>query len=197
MFAPRSYTSLLALDIISFGSPYRDEGIQRGLRHVMYEAVQEAFSMTRLSWPAVHHEDRGDGILIVLPPAVPAFLLMDPLAHHLKAVLRRRNMMLSEAARLRLRVAGHAGFVFVDEYGVGGRAVTHLFRMLEAADFKEAIDLAGTDLGLIVSDEMYREVTGNGAYIDPERYRALRVKCKETVADAWLWLPPRVRCECG
>ncbi|MFG2006081.1 hypothetical protein ACGFNU_43715 [Spirillospora sp. NPDC048911] len=163
----------------------------------MYEAIQEAFSITRLSWSAAHHEDRGDGILIVLPPVVPTFLLLDPLAHHLNAVLRRHNLMLSEMARLRLRLAGHAGFVYVDEYGVGGRAVNHLFRMLEASDFKEAIELAGTDLGLIVSDEMYRDVAGNGAYINPERYRSLRVKCKETVADAWLWLPSPARCGCG
>ncbi|MEU5883341.1 hypothetical protein [Spirillospora sp. NPDC047279] len=188
---------MLGVDIVSFGAPQRDEGIQRRLRQVMYTAMQDTFAITCLPWAEAHKEDRGDGIMIVLPPDVHSFLLLDPLAHHLNAVLRRHNMILSEAARLRLRVAVHAGYIFVDEFGVGGHALNHLFRLLESRDFKEAIALEGADLGLIVSDSMYGDVLGGGVYIDPTGYRSLRVKCKETVADAWLWLPGQGRCECG
>lgn len=123
-----------------------------------------------------------------MPPDVPAHLLLDPLAHHLGATLRRGNRLLSAAAQLRLRLAVNAGFVHPDPYGVSGHAVNHLFRLLEAPALKEAIDLCGADLGMIVSDRLFRDVTGNDGYVDHDRYRRVRATCKETDASAWLWL---------
>ncbi|MBO2460701.1 hypothetical protein [Actinomadura violacea] len=184
---PRHYTCLLAVDVVGFSAPHRDEAIQEELRGATYELVRRAFEMTWLPWEACHVEDRGDGMLVVLPPGMPGHLLLDPLAHHLGAMLRHSNRCRSEASRLRLRVAVSAGFVRRDAYGVAGHAVIHLFRLLDAPAFKEAIELSGSDVGLLVGDRMFEDVTGSGAYVERERYRPVHVVCKETKATAWLW----------
>lgn len=77
---------------------------------------------------------------------------LDPLGHHLAAVLRRYNRTAGDATRLRLRMAVHHGDVRHDAHGVIGYASLHLFRMLEATAFKKALQTAETDLGVIVSD---------------------------------------------
>ncbi|MFI0355890.1 hypothetical protein [Actinomadura sp. 9N407] len=187
---PWSHTSLLGLDIVSFNAPYRDEDIQRRLRQALYEYLQEVFAITWLPWAACHTEDRGDGALIVLPPGVPPYLLLDPLAHHLDAALRRGNRLFSAAAQMRLRMAVHQGYVQFDAYGVVGHAVNHMFRLLDSAVLKEAIETAGADLGVIVSDRMFGDVAGHGGIIDPARYRPVQVSCKETQAKAWIWMAP-------
>jgi hypothetical protein len=71
---------------------------------------------------------------------------------------------------------------------VSGRVVLDLFRLLEAPSFKEAIDLSGSDLGLIVGERMFEDVTCSGACVEQEHYRAVQVACKETKAVGWLWL---------
>ncbi|MFB4296774.1 hypothetical protein [Actinomadura sp. NTSP31] len=158
------------------------------LRHAMYATVQRALAMTCIPWQACHAEDRGDGILVVLPPEIPGYLLLDPLAHHLGALLRTWNLYRSELARLRMRVAVTAGPVRWDEYGVSGRVVIELFRLLEAPSFKEAIDLSGADLGLLAGERLFEDVVCSGPYVERERYRAVKVACKETKAVGWLWL---------
>lgn len=188
--APAMHTTLAAIDISAFGDRCRDDDIQLRLRHQMYTLLAEASAMGSLPWWDCHREDRGDGALIVAPTQVSPELFLDPLAHHLTAVLRRYNRLTSDTLRLRLRLAVHTGLVHRDDHGVAGHAVVHLFRLLEASAFKRALSNAGTDLGLIVSDRLYGDLTGKGgSLIDADAYRELRVTCKETRARAWAWFP--------
>ena len=181
-------TTLAAVDICSFGG--RDDHVQLHQRREMYARLVEACEITQIPWWECYREDRGDCALIIAPPEVPAEHLLDPFAHHLTAVLRRYNRLASTAARLRLRLAVHVGQVHRDAHGVAGRAVVHLFRLLEAGEFKQALAFSGADLGLIVSDRLYADVTGCGGLIDPDAYQRLSVSCKETQAQAWAWFPP-------
>lgn len=176
------------MDVVAFSALDRDEIVQLELRHAMYATVQRALAMTCIPWQACHAEDRGDGILVVLPPEIPGHLLLDPLANHLSAMLRQWNLYRSDVARLRMRVAVTAGPVRWDEYGVSGRVVIELFRLLEAPSFKEAIDLSGSDLGLLAGERLFEDVVCSGPYVEQERYRAVQVACKETKAVGWLWL---------
>ncbi|MFI0451800.1 hypothetical protein [Actinomadura sp. 6N118] len=84
----------------------------------------------------------------------PAHVSVEPLLghwiHQLRAALRQYNRISAATAQLRLRAAIHAGFVKADPYGVGGRAVLHLFRLLDAPTFKTALENNNhADLGLI------------------------------------------------
>jgi hypothetical protein len=186
---PSMHTTLVAFDINHFGDQRRGTDIQLYLRHVMYELVDEAFSAISPSWRNWHHEDRGDGIFIVAPPCVPAEAFMDPLAHHLLAGIRRRNRLANSVARLQLRMAVHTGQVHHDPHGIAGHAALHLFRLLQAAAFKKAVNDASADLALIVSDHLYADAERSGL-IDPDAYQPIRAYSKETRARAWIWLPP-------
>ncbi|MFC9975165.1 hypothetical protein ACFVH6_30135 [Spirillospora sp. NPDC127200] len=188
--AVRTHTSMMAVDIASFGSRQRDERVQCELRHRMYGLLQSAFAMTCLPWDAAYREDRGDGALVILPRQVPTYLLLDPLAHHLNALLRRGNLWYAEPLRMRLRLAVHAGYVHRDAYGVVGRSVNHLFRLLDSAALRAMLDGSGGDLGMIVSDELFGDVADYSGLTDTGRYRAVDVVCKETRARGWVWLTP-------
>lgn len=114
--------------------------------------------MTRCP-PAVHHtiavtdnenfsdpaEDRGDGVFILIPSAVPK-------------------------VRIRLRIALHAGEVHYDSHGVAGMAITHAFRLVDQPMFKAALaDSAGL-LGVIVSEWFYDEVVRHYPAAEPDSY---------------------------
>src|SRR5260370_1405902 len=135
--------------------------------------------------------DRGDGILVVAPPATPAIALFDPLVDRLRAGLRLHNKICSDLAKIRLRMSVHAGQVHFDENGICGFAVNHLFRMLDAAAFKRTFAASGADFGLVTSDVLYEDVISQGpGLVDPGMYAPINIRCKETRGRAWLYLPP-------
>lgn len=185
------YCPMLAVDIKAFNDPKRGEDVQRFLRAAMYELLAGAFGESGVQWSACHHEDRGDGVLVIAPPGAPATALIDPLVDHLRAGIRRHNKLSSELARIRLRTSVHAGQVHFDENGVSGHAVTLLFRMLEAVAFKRAFDSSGTDFALVASAALYEDVISQGpGLIDPGMYAPINIRCKETRVRGWLYLPP-------
>ncbi|HUK69336.1 MAG TPA: hypothetical protein VLW50_11395 [Streptosporangiaceae bacterium] len=185
------YCPMLAIDIKAFNRPERGEDVQLFLRAAMYRLLAGAFDGSCVQWSACHREDRGDGVLIVAPPGTPEAALIDPLVDHLRAGLRRHNKLCSDLATIRLRMAVHAGQVQFDQNGVSGYAVTHLFRMLEAAAFKRAFTKSDADFALVASAALYKDVISQGpGLIDPDMYAPINIRCKETRARAWLYLPP-------
>ena len=188
---PPQYCAMLAVDIQSFNDQRRSEDVQPFMRAAMYGLLQHAFGRAGLTWSRCHHEDRGDGALIIAPPGYPAAALVDPLIDYLRAALRWYNKFCHESVRIHLRVAAHAGNVYFDEHGVSGHAVTHLFRMLEAPTFKDAHATSGADFALVSSEALYEEVISPGhGLIDPDMYAPILIQCKETRGRAWLYLPP-------
>jgi hypothetical protein len=183
------HTTLAAVDICSFGR-LSDDHIQLYQRQELYALLAEACEFTQIPWGDCYREDRGDGTLIIAPSDMPAEDLLDPFAHHLTAVLRRHNRLTSTAARLQLRLAVHTGQVHRDAHGVAGRALVHLFRLLEASSFKKALARTAADLGLIVSEQLYADAGGRSGLFNPDAYRPLSIRCKETRTRGWAWFPP-------
>jgi len=190
---PVMETTMLATDIIEFGKRYRDAGAQLRIRHMVYELLVEAFGITGISWWDCHREDRGDGALIVAPPDIEPDRFLDPLIHHLNALLRCYALRADELMDFRLRMAVHFGYVYYDSHGVTGHALTHLFRLLEAPAFKKAVAASQARLGAIVSDNLYTEAVQHVGLVNPAAYTPLRLTCKETRSRAWLWLPAESR----
>lgn len=188
--APVTETTMLATDIIGFAGSYRDAPAQLHARQLMYDLLITAFEITGLPWWDCYHEDRGDGALIIAPSGISPVQFLAPLTHHLDALMRWDKER-SGSAQLRLRIAVHHGYVYRDEYGVTGHALTHLFRILEAPAFKKAIATAGTHLGAIISDQLYADALQRGGLINLAAYTQLRLTCKETRTQGWLWLPSR------
>lgn len=183
--------AVVAFDVVGFGDRRRDDEVQLYVRAGLYRILEEAFEDTGVPWRECHREDRGDGVLIVVPALVATELLISPLAERVRAGLRRHNKLSSEPAQIRLRMALHAGHVRFDAYGVAGQTLVHAFRLLEAPAFKAAFAATGRELGCVVSDRLYDDVIRHGpGLIDPDLYDAISVSVKETEARAWVHFPP-------
>jgi hypothetical protein len=194
-------STFIAVDIVGFGNSKRDEHIQLSVRSSMYQILQEAFneSMRQIpqeafrkgtSWDKCLHEDRGDGVIILVPPEFPPGRVIALFPAYLAAGLRRHNKTASEPAEIRLRVAMHTGVVLFDAKGFYGDAVIHVCRLLDAPVFKDALATSTDDLGLLVSDYLYNTVIRHGHdLINPELYHALNVTSKETQCRAWIHFP--------
>lgn len=182
---PRPAT-LLAIDITRF-SGYTANA-QVVVRDRLYDYLIKAFEMTGLPWWASHREDRGDGVLLVSPPDAQPDLFLDPLAHHLRVLLRQADR--HDPLPLRLRMAVHHGSVLHDAHGVTGSDLILLYRLLDAPAFRQALNAPGAQpgLGMIISDSLYRKTAGTSPHVNPAAYRRLTITCKELRhSRAWLW----------
>jgi len=182
---------MLAIDIQAFNDRSRGEDAQQFMRDAMYTILFRAFNRAGVQWSACHREDRGDGVLVIAPSEVRTTALIDPLAEHVRVGVRKHNRFCNDLVKITLRMSVNAGQVYFDQNGVSGRAVTRLFRILNADEFKCALAESGSDFGLVASDTMYEEVISTGpGLIDPEMYAPIDIKYKETRTRAWLYLPP-------
>jgi hypothetical protein len=181
---------LFAVDVAGFTDVKRDDEVQLAVRAALYGLLIESFDDAHLPWDQCLHEDRGDGILVIIPAKMPSAAVVDPLLAHIRAGLRRHNRLASEAAAIRLRVAVHIGEVHGDAHGLAGVAVNHLFRLLDAPVLKRTLAAAQTEVALIVSDYFYDSVLRHGpGMIDPAAYRPVTVEVKRTQARGWIHLP--------
>jgi hypothetical protein len=182
----------MAVDINGFGDPRRTGSDQQFLRKALHEMLAGALAAVGVPRGLGVVEDRGDGALIVVSSAIPTGLFVDDVVAHLTEALRLHNRRSAELFRIRMRMALHAGHVVFDDYGVIGPALIHLFRILEAPDFRNAFDLSMGDLGVAVSDYLYEEVVRDGrGGIDPEKFVLVPVEHKDTKATCWVNLGAR------
>jgi class 3 adenylate cyclase len=181
---------LFAVDVAGFTRHRRDDDIQLYMREALYRILTQAFEASNLGWDNCLHEDRGDGVLVIVPSGMRSAMVVDPLLDRLRAGLRHHNRVHTERARIQLRVAVHSGPVVRDEHGVSGAALTHVFRLLDAPVLRRALASSEDDLALIVSDHFYDTVIRQApGMTDPGTFHPARVAVKETRARGWLHIP--------
>lgn len=183
---------LFAVDIAQFTDARRDDEVQLALREALYRLLVESFEDSGIPWKSCVHEDRGDGAVVIIPAHMPTITIVGPLVDQIRTRLRRHNRLSSPVAQVRLRLAAHVGEVYRDVHGLAGKAVNHLFRILDARDLRDVLQDPGTEIALIVSDYLYENVilgTPNG--VDPTAYREVAVEVKQFQARAWVLGPPR------
>nr|WP_037064625.1 hypothetical protein [Pseudonocardia acaciae] len=183
------HQTIVVVDVASYTHPERTAVHQRVVREGMYQALHDAFAEARVDLAACHREDRGDGVMILVPADVPAIRLADELPDRLVAALRRHNAVHSAGAAIQLRMALHAGPVGRDKNGVVGHAVDLTFRILDAPEAKNALKSSTGVLGVIASESFYHDVIHNDPASAPNSYRRIPVSVKETSTVAWLRLP--------
>jgi hypothetical protein len=183
------HKSIMIVDVEKSGE--RGELFLFAMRKALYSIMETAFQAAGLDWAATEHEDRGDGILILIPGGVPKVVLLDPLLGQLGAALRHHAALSSAAAQIRLRVVLHAGEIQRDDHGFAGRELNHAFRLGDARQCRAALTaVPPAHLVLIVSDAFYRAAVLPGLRsIDPASYRRVAVSVKETFAPAWVHVP--------
>lgn len=182
------HRTILVVDVSAFGDRRRTNVDQIVVRRGLYDALRQALGRSDVPWDDCHREDRGDGVLVVIPATVAKSLLVEKLPERLVGALREHNARRPETQRIRLRLSLHAGEIHHDEYGVTGRSVNLTFRLLDAAEFKRAHARSAGLLSVITSKWFFDEVVWHSAKAVPGRYRRIRVAGKETDAEAWVRL---------
>ncbi|RKS70957.1 hypothetical protein BZB76_5437 [Actinomadura pelletieri DSM 43383] len=177
---------LAANDIPGFSR--RDEAAKIVLRQALYRITKNACEAAGVPWRTIRHEDRGDGILMVLNSAGLETLLTPLLQETLTGIRLHNRCVIDPQHELQLRMALTDGYVHQDPYGVSGKAVNLLFRLLEADTFKRQLEESSADFGLIISDSVYQTATGY-RLIDSKDFTATCVDVKETHTNAWTYIP--------
>lgn len=185
---PTTNRTIVLVDVASFTHPDRRMPHQTAVREGLYKALEEAFTEAHVDWNSCYHEDRGDGVMILVPSEVSVVALADPLLDRLVAALREHNAIHVPEASIRLRLLLHFGQVRLDSSGASGLALNAAFRLLESSDAKRELKDSGAILAVIASADFYRDVVLQHPAAVPEEYQPIHVDHKEFAGDAWLRL---------
>ncbi len=172
-------------DVVAFGARTRNDNDRRIIREALFSMTHAALH----GIPDVRSEDRGDGLLTVIPPSVSTWKVMDQLLRELPAAIRRHNSTQRDSARFQLRLAVNVGPVVSDTMGVSGEAIIVVARLIEAPGFKQALAQSTASLGVIASPFVYETVIKHGS--DPgdiATYSKVPVEVKESDTTAWMKL---------
>jgi hypothetical protein len=161
---------------------------QLALRDVVHDVVRSAFAATGID-PPRPPEDRGDGVLLVLPANVPKIHMLGRWTEELHQALRGRNWPLKEPVRTRIGI--HAGEVHYDDHGVAGTDVNIACRLAGCEAAKGTLRAAHAATAVVaVSDVIYQSVVRHGGpFIDPDSYRRHSLRTAEYDAFIWLYVP--------
>src|SRR6266568_8225098 len=182
------HRTIVAVDVEGFGDQRRTNRDQVVVRDGLYRAIREAFGLAGIPWDNCGHEDRGDGVFVLVPAEVPKGLLAESLPSALATALRTHNGAHPGTERIRLRMALHAGEVQYDEHGVTAAAVNLAFRLLDASALKAALASSPGVLAVIASSWFFEEVVRHST-ADATAYRPVEVAVKETTTKGWICLP--------
>lgn len=193
-FLDRDDCTVLFAEVVGFGSLHRSEADRDAIRRALYGALEESFDIAGVSWAACHHEDRGDGVLLVVPPGIPASAPAGPLVRALAERIARHDRGAAAERRFQVRVAVDTGPVLAAPDGVTGAALARAARLLGADVLRRRLASGSAVLGLIVSSAVHRAVAGTGRGF--ERVEVDRIAAGKAAADeaasghAWLRLYP-------
>lgn len=183
---PAAHRTILIVDVERFGDPARTNAHQLAVRDGMYKALRQALAKAGIGWASCAIEDRGDGILVLVPPESPKGWLVTRLPAYLAEMLVRHNAACPEHEQIRLRMALHAGEVHRDAHGFTGTSINRTFRLIEAPEAKTALRDSSGALVLIASDWFYDEVVRHYPTAEPSAFRQVHVLIKETDTSAWI-----------
>ena len=172
--------------MVGFGALHRSDRDRQIIRREGLEMMQASLGFL---WEACISEDRGDGLLIVVPPRIPTAKIVERVHRELPGRLRQHNRTYAESACIRLRIAVNVGPVVGDLLGMTGEAIIRTARLVEAPPLKEAMAATGVGLGIIVSAFVYETaVAQNSELIDSDEYKMVDVILKEFSSQAWMRL---------
>ncbi|MFE0729577.1 hypothetical protein ACFW2X_15255 [Streptomyces antibioticus] len=160
-------------------------------------ALDQACTNAGLRRRDCERQDRGDGQLLLLPPEIDEDRAVPGLILGLRDMLPLLNARVPEEHVIRLRVALAQGAVRPAKLGFVAWSVELASRLLDSAALRKELAVAqGSDMALIVPDDLYHDVFERGAGgLPPDTLRKVRVeiKAKKFAADAWLGALPRGR----
>jgi CRP-like cAMP-binding protein len=185
--------TIVLIDIANFGASTRNDRDRRKIRAALYQIAQCLFENPDQQHD-YHCEDRGDGILLIIPPRVPTISIVDRILGNLVTLLRGHNSAAEAATRIQMRVALAVGPVVSDAHGVDGLAIIYAARLLDAFALRRHLADTGADLGFITSAFVYDTIIQpNPGHVDPAVYQQLKCRVKRKSLNAWMYLAPTSR----
>jgi CRP-like cAMP-binding protein len=175
--------TVLLSDVVGFGAHTRTDEDRRAIREALFRITHVVLQELPHVWS---WDDRGDGLLTIVPPSVPTARIIQHLHKELPAALEEHNRVHPDSARIQLRVAVNVGPVVTDTMGVSGEAIIIASRLVEAPLFKEEMDRARAALGVIASTFIYESVLRHNPSLSG--YSQVRVNVKESSMLAWMKL---------
>jgi class 3 adenylate cyclase len=185
---PRPY-SIVVVDMAEFSR--RDNRFQLRLRLGLREVMRYAAEETGIMRSRLVVEDRGDGMILLVPSTVSKVSLATHFVNRLTAALLDHNEMASESARIQMRMALHSGEIYQDEHGWVGRDLNIACHLVNSAPAYSALQqFPDHVLVMIVSPTIYQAVMKHmSPTVDPATYRAARIAQKDIDLVTRLHLP--------
>jgi hypothetical protein len=178
--------TVIRTDVVEFGANRRNAEAHKIIRNALP-------AMTRLAlgsaWDTCRCADRGDGLLVIVPPECPTAQVIERLVISLPLQLKRHNLRYSAASRIQLRLAIAVGPIEDTESGVSGRSIVDVSRILETPAFKQAVAGQGAILGVILAPFVYETyIKPGGSFLDATDFTEVPVQVKEVQGSAWMQL---------
>jgi hypothetical protein len=183
------HRTILVVDVEHFSDPARSNLDRLVVRDGMYRSLAHAFLTAGIPWSTCDHEDRGDGVLVMIPPTIAKSVLIESMLDHLVSALTVHNQTHSATERIRLRMALHAGEIHYDNHGVVGRAIDYTFRLLDTHKCKLTLARSTGVLAVITSSWFFEEVIWHSQPHIRAAFQPTRVRAKETDTTAWICIP--------
>ena len=181
--------TIVITDVAHFAADDRNDLDRLAIRRATAGMVKSALAPY---WHTCGWADRGDGLLIVVPPDIPTATILERLMVVLPGGLEQFNEAHDAARPVQLRLAVNVGPVVADDMGVSGMAIIRAARMLESQVFKDAIVEVGSPIGVVASEFVYdMAIRHAGKTLDPASYVQIQVNVKEYQGPAWMHLVNR------
>jgi hypothetical protein len=184
--SPAIHHTIVAVDIADFTNPARTELHQAAMHNGLYRVLETAFNTAGVRWEACKREDRGDGVLILVPSEFSKTLVVDQLPNLLVSGLARYNAVHAREALIQLRMAVHSGEVYHEAEGKVSGALNNTYRFLDAEPAKLLLRETGGVLAMIVSDPFFQDVIAADPATGPGNFRQIPVSVKHTKGTVWL-----------
>ncbi|MFE0182745.1 hypothetical protein [Streptomyces olivaceus] len=176
--AEPSNKTILLMDME--GSGRRRDSEQSVIHRMLYTVLHETLSAAAIEPTEYRSEDRGDGVFVLIHPAVPKPALLRALLTATPEQLVSTNRLAAEDARIRLRIVVHTGEVALDEFGAVGADLVHAFRLLDAPGLRKELATTSEPSVLCVSDAVYQGVVRHAhPGVRPEHFHPLTIDSKE------------------
>jgi hypothetical protein len=189
MFGRTQVETLCKLDIVEYAGSYRTVQNKAVIKVEMRKCVERACTAAGIRWSDCELQGEGDDILILAPGTVPrgAFVGEFPRALVVELCSHNEGRVLGEQIKLRLALC--VGQVDRGPAGTVGNGIDYVERLLGARVFKKTLAKSSGPLGMIVSEHFYMEVVRYSSEYEPDAYRRISFKVKETGGTAWIRLP--------
>jgi CRP-like cAMP-binding protein len=183
--------TIVFTDVVGFTGRDRNDHDRLMVHDVAYDLLRRAFEAADVPWPGSGTEDRGDGMLLIVPPDVPTNAVLGLLAREFADCLCDHNTASDRSAvRIHMRVAVGVGPVLSVTNGVLGSTINRTRRIVDARQFKERMAVTHADLGIAVSDYVYENIISPApGPVGPAEYQPITADDNGTPIPAWAHFP--------